>query len=332
MKDLLTAITILILTLIACKNGEEQKASFENFIGQLKDTLFLSQDLKIINIYKDQLAIYNSYLKTQDSIDLRNQLAVLYEKHPNIWGESGCLSWSEQELIAFNEDNAVNYYDSIKAKAKHLIENNIDSVLSDIFTGVSEYSGHPIKGQYYPYFMHYDSDWFDMGGCDINTMQINLNHSSLGLNGIIEIFPHELNHQIYEVTSENDENYATLLWGIIDEGFATYFERSYNNSDVLSALKMNEEDYKWCLDHEQEIYQKAKPLFFSTNMEDEQKLRGNQGNYLIEGAPARLNYFLGYRIVEQYVKVNGSESWRDVYTTPVMDILSKSKYESSMEN
>ena len=297
---------------LSCKNVNENVDSNTSKINKIKDTLNLSEELRIINVYKDQLKAYIACKSSNDSVKLKNDLEKLYYSHPTLWGEQGCFNWSQKEFVAFNKENATKHYDSIKAKALNLIENNIDSVLSDIFTGVSHYSGHPIKGQYYAYFMHYESDWFDMGGCDINTMQINLSNTRLDLNGIIEIFPHELNHQIYEVTSANDENFGTLLWGIIDEGFATYFEQSYNKSDMLSALKMTEEDYNWCLDHEKEIYEKAKPLFFSTEMEDEQKLRGNQGNYLIEGAPARLNYFLGYRIVEQYVKVNGIESWWDI--------------------
>lgn len=327
-----TAIVLLALILSACKNGEEHIDSFEDSINRIQETLVLSRDLNIINIYKNQLQTYNTYQKTKDSIVLSNQLETLYKKHPALWGENGCFNWSQEEFVAFNKDNARQHYDAFKTRAVNLIENNIDSVLSDTFTGVSKYSGHLIKGQYYAYFMHNDSDWFDMGGCDINTMQINLSNTRLDLNGIIEIFPHELNHQIYEVTSANDENYGTLLWGIIDEGFATYFEQSYNKSDLLSALKMTQEDYNWCLEHEKEIYKEAKPLFLSTDMEDEQKLRGNQGKYLIEGAPARLNYFLGYHIIEQYVKVNGSESWRDVYSTPIIEVLRKSEYGRLVEN
>ena len=75
---------------------------------------------------------------------------------------------------------------------------------------------------------------------------------------------------------------------------------------------------------------RAKQLFLSTNMEDEQKLRGNQGKYLIKGAPHRLNYFLGYRIINKYVEVNGVDSWRDLYTKPVIDVLLESNYETPL--
>jgi len=288
--------------------------------------------LDLINIYKDQLFVYTNFKESKDTLKLQKDLGALYAKYLGPWGPDGCFVWSEKEFIEFNEANMFNHYHSIKKRALHLIENDIDSILSRIFIKVSEYSGYSIEGTYYIYFMPKEMQGFDMGGCDINTMQINLNNENLTIDGIAKTFPHELNHQIFELSSTEDKHYGTVLWGIIDEGFATYFEKNFNNTSLLYSLNFTDLDFEWCLTNEKYIYQEAKLLFLSTDMEDEQRLRGNQGKYLIKGAPSRLNYFLGYRIIEQYVKVNGKSSWKDVYTTSVMELLVKSHYEKFLDN
>ena len=52
----------------------------------------------------------------------------------------------------------------------------------------------------------------------------------------------------------------------------------------------------------------------------------NDKYHLFPDAPKTLNYWLGFRIVEAYVKKHGKESWKDIYTKPISEIYRQSGY------
>jgi uncharacterized protein YjaZ len=42
------------------------------------------------------------------------------------------------------------------------------------------------------------------------------------------------------------------------------------------------------------------------------------------GAPGKVGYYLGYRIVEEYVRRRGPDAWRELYDLPLAEILARS--------
>ena len=253
-KYIQVALVLLAVIVLACDKKQEELDQLIKWAVQTDDTLYLSEDLILVNIYKDQISHYDDFKNSMDTIKLVEDLGSLYVKYMGPWGPDGCFVWSEEEFIKFNQVNAFRHYESIHSQVSNLYMGNVDSILSRTFNRVSEFSSYSIQGKYHLYFMPQEMEGFDMGGCDINTMQVNLSNQNLDIDEVQRLFPHELNHQIYEVSSENDPNYGTVLWGIIDEGFATYFEKIFNSSDELASLQFNEEDYQWCLENESEIY------------------------------------------------------------------------------
>lgn len=88
---------------------------------------------------------------------------------------------------------------------------------------------------------------------------------------------------------------------------------------------MSEQDWEWYLKNEKELYLKLKP-YFEDESGDNPLLR-NEQHKLFPNAPKSLNYWLGFRIIESYVKQNGDDSWKDIYEMNVPEVLDKSCYE-----
>ena len=88
---------------------------------------------------------------------------------------------------------------------------------------------------------------------------------------------------------------------------------------------MSEDDWNWYLENEKRIYNTLKPYFNDTSG-DNPLLRNDNYNLFPE-APKTLYYWLGFRIVESYIKTYGENSWMDIYQMNVQEVLDKSKYE-----
>lgn len=326
MKWTLPFFIFFVLT-VSCKNKSEKLKSQGNYevnFNETKDTLDFG-DFKVYNIYKSQVLTYLQLKDEKDSVKIANQIINnLLKPYPAIF--KNCFSFSEPDFISWNKNYIIN--DSLIKKRIELIRKiNLDAIIEKNYKSVSKLSGYKPTGAWYAYFFGFP-DMCDMCGCDLYSMQLNLAYPELTKDYFNYLFPHELNHNIYDLTNGNDPDSKTVLWDIINEGFATYFSKKHSNLSIMQAFTpYKENDYEWCLQNEKKIFEKAKPILFSINGDDFDDLGTADRNTFIKDSPGKLGYFIGYRIIEEYVKKHGSDSWKDVYTLPVKKLLTESEYE-----
>lgn len=139
--------------------------------------------------------------------------------------------------------------------------------------------------------------------------------------------PHEMNHISFGRGHAADPDAGNLLSSIIAEGFASWYADLYWGAEVsaAAALGYSEAEWIWALEHERLLWQAAEPLLKSRDRSVHDRFRAARARIVPEG-PGKAGYFLGYRIVDAYVKRHGDDSWRRLFTLPVAQILRESGY------
>lgn len=122
---------------------------------------------------------------------------------------------------------------------------------------------------------------------------------------------------------------VSLLDYIAADGKLVYFmTRVLPDADMEHILGFSREEYLWCRAHEKEIWQYVvrQNLLFGT---DPFQFRYfvNEGpfNPLLPGAPARLSQFIGWRIVERYIRKTEAD-FPSLLTCPPRELLRLSGY------
>jgi uncharacterized protein YjaZ len=139
------------------------------------------------------------------------------------------------------------------------------------------------------------------------------------------MFPHEITHQIY--SNVNRHHDTTALGSIIGEGFAVYMNQLFwkDKFSLAANLGFTEAELATA-DKQAGIIKK----FFDDNKlvtgRDEINKFRSRGYRLNEELPGAIGYYIGYRIIEQYVKKHGKDAWKDVFTKSPKEILSLSGY------
>jgi uncharacterized protein YjaZ len=91
------------------------------------------------------------------------------------------------------------------------------------------------------------------------------------------------------------------------------------------ALGYSEAEWQWALAHEAELWAAAQPLLSSRERAVHDRFRSANTRIIAEG-PRKVGYFLGYRIVDAYVKRHGTSSWQMLFELPMAKILQDSGY------
>jgi len=295
----------------------------ERIFSSQKDEMVhvsIGDSLYLTKVYIDQNSIIENYRATEDSLWLKRAIDTLFKKYYPAWND--CFNYPTEDLFEFHKEYAISNDTAFGGRISILQENSIDSISAEIVEKVGEISGFRPSGEHYMVYM-FDTDEFNMGGCDKNLMYINMNNKDFSIQWFKRVFPHELNHQVYEETLPS-ANHDMVLWSIIDEGLSTYFENKMNQSSMAESIFISEDELKWCFENEKEIFEKTLPILYSTERKDEMSLRNKKG--LMADSPGQLNYFLGFRIIEKYVEKYGEDSWKDIYVTPVEEVFIKSGY------
>ena len=175
------------------------------------------------------------------------------------------------------------------------------------------------------WFIVYGPGWTNLGGLGGGRMVLDV----LGLptsdpiGDVRFVMPHELNHLLFS----RPEASGSLLYRMIDEGFASFVADEYWGAGLspADALGYTEDQWRWAVEHETALWQQALPNLASTDRKILDRFSAvNQ--HVIEGAPGKIGYFLGYRIVEDFVRRNGSLSWRKLYEMPLDDLVSATRF------
>ena len=99
-----------------------------------------------------------------------------------------------------------------------------------------------------------------------------------------------------------------------------FYGKKYALADYLQHGPV---ELKYCMENDSMIFRKLEPFLF-TNSPDHARALANRGEKIFKDGPGAIGYYVGYRICSEYVKRNGKESWKDIYTLPVTTVFSKS--------
>ena len=133
-----------------------------------------------------------------------------------------------------------------------------------------------------------------------------------------------MNHQIYENTCKINSD--IVLHRILDEGFATYVSYIFHDKKIPKAdeLHYTQKEFNVCEKNDTNLIN-----FLKENFEkNDSGLARNFANRTFkfnENLPGGIGYYLGFRIVEEYVKNNGKNSWKEIYKLTPEETLKKSK-------
>ncbi|MFD1187696.1 DUF2268 domain-containing putative Zn-dependent protease [Pontibacter rugosus] len=267
----------------------------------------------------------------------------VYKRHQKLWDGCYAMIFGEENAEKFNTQkgmadwNRKLYQENrnfMELRVRELLQQNIDSVLAESLKGFTTIiDKHKPKAKISIVFAPLQG--LSIGGCDQYMFALDLMDTEHDLSRVVtEGLPHEINHLAYEPTRVNDPDRYTALLNTIDEGLSCYYTYKYFDGELTrnrAVENMTEDEWAWYMQHEKEIFTKAKPyLFVSSETQTPYSCSCgmHRGEKLFEDAPKTICYWLGFRIIEFYEKNNGAGSWKEVYELPVRDVLVKSGYEA----
>jgi hypothetical protein len=292
-------------------------------------------DIVIHNLFKSQLLAHREIGK-YDSLMIVDDV---YKAHKQLWDNCYGMIFGPDNASKFNTAtgmiawNRTLYPENktlFNSKARELLAMNLDSILTINLRKFNKMVHYKPKAVISILFTPVQGIGF--GGCNAEQFALELNYKNNDLDYTINKgIPHELNHLAYEPNRMKDPKHETALAQTIDEGFACYFTWVFFDGTISkhqAVENMSEADWKWYVVHEKEIFQKVKKYFDTTA---ENPLLENNKFKLFPDAPKTLFYWLGFRIIEAYVKNNGTNSWKDIYNLPSAEILKRSGYGNQFE-
>jgi hypothetical protein len=203
----------------------------------------------------------------------------------------------------------------------------VGSLITETTRRMEQLTGRRACGEW---FITYGPGWTNLGGLGNGRMVLDI----LGLpisdpiGDIRFVMPHELNHLLFEQAPRREPR-GSLLYRMIDEGFATFIADEYWGAGLspAEALGYTAEQWAWAVDNERTLWSEAQTHLESTDRRILDRFSA-AGQPVIPGAPGKIGYFLGYRIVEDFVRQNGPQSWRKVYEIPLADLVSAGRFAS----
>ncbi|MEQ9404679.1 MAG: DUF2268 domain-containing putative Zn-dependent protease [Cyclobacteriaceae bacterium] len=256
-----------------------------------------------------------------EPLEIRNSILIdsIFRPNQHLWNgylgnESDFNDWLSN--VAFAE------LDSYNLKAEKINLQQLNSQFFETASLMEEFTKHNSKGKWYIFF---GPKWTNLGGFADGTMFIDLAfESNKSLEDITIFLPHEINHQIYSNTTDRNDN--AVLHRILDEGFACYVSHLFHNGETTIAeeLGYSESEYIMSVENENEVMELLRTNYRS-NDENLSRMFAARSYRFSENFPAAIGYFIGYRIVEEFVKRNGKESWKRIYDISPEEVLKESR-------
>lgn len=277
----------------------------------------LNNEFSVIDLGTTQISTFADIKERKP----QNQNEILVEKiyvpNKELW--EGYIG-DEHAFLKWTNEKALVQEDSWKENKK-VNSRVLSDELKKYAREMSAFTGYKPKGKWY---LLYGPAFTDLGGLSGGIMLIDLaNKVNINNDVIINLYPHELNHQIYSATKPPTEK--IVLDRIIDEGFATYVSYIFHEKKYTKAseLKYSEEEFQYCISNEDKLKGLLKKYYLSG---DEKQSRdfANRNFKIGEKYPGAIGYYLGFRIVEEFVKRNGEDSWKKIYTMKPIEVLEQS--------
>lgn len=178
------------------------------------------------------------------------------------------------------------------------------------------------------WFVVFGPGWANLGGLSTGMMLVDFfGMGTAAAQNFRYTMPHEVQHLVFGAFHRDDPDGGTVLGSIIGEGFATWFAWLFwkGEQSPAAALGYSENELKRALEHEGQIWARARTELTSRERDVQQRYRA-AGTRMWRGGPGKIGYFIGYRIVEAHVAKHGPDSWRQLYDLPLARILEESGY------
>lgn len=334
MKNYILVLSLGFTFLFSCSltrdSVRSKPFSLIDSLNAVSDSIKV-EGITIHNLFKGQILAHREVGTYDSAMILRD----VYLPHKQLWDKCYGMIFGPNNASKFDNSagmvawNKTLYQENkslFDSKARELLAMNLDSILKANLTKFNKMAGYKPTAIISIVFTPIQGIGF--GGCNAEEFALELNYENNDLNYTINKgIPHELNHLAYEPNRMKDPKHETALAQTIDEGFACYFTWAFFDGTISkceAVENMSEAEWKWYIAHEKEIFQKVKIYFDETG---ENPLLNNNKFKLFPDAPKTLFYWLGFRIIETYVKKNGQDSWKDIYKLTSEDIYKRSGYE-----
>lgn len=336
MKQILLLFASAFLFVISsCKTkletADNAVLTFYEKLKKIPDSVTVN-NITILNLFKYQILAH-----TNSRYDSTLILEKVYKPHKELWNNCYGMIFGEENASKFNTANGMiawnkSLYPNNKAffedRTSELLEVNLNSALKKNLNKFGDLV--PYKPEARISILFTPVQGIGFGGCSSDQFCFELNNVDYDVAYTVEKgIPHELNHLAYEPLRKNDPSEGTALFLTIDEGFACYFTWLFFDKKITkyeAVENMTEKDWRWFSDHEKKIFNSLK-RYFNDKSGDNPLLR-NEKHKVFPDAPKSLYYWLGFRIIESYIKTNGENSWKAIYQTNVREVLDKSGYEA----
>ncbi|MEQ8706433.1 MAG: DUF2268 domain-containing putative Zn-dependent protease [Phaeodactylibacter sp.] len=313
---------LFLFCLMSCNQTHtHKKDTITEPSNQYSQYIFPIGDASVTLLYKLQRQIAST---SYDSLQLRKIIIdSIYIPNERLF--SYCLGY-DKKTFADKYASALNQKsDSLIQLTKTFEKIHLDTIIINTMKVIAEKFVYKFEGKYVIGF--FEDAGCIMCGCDNTTMLGNTYNSYYkNPNPLKVVIAHEVNHNFFETAKKADPDNNTLLYNAIDEGFANLFSMKMMDVDKLTAFNMTKDEYNWLENNEPELKEEFRKVIFSTKEEDWNPYSEKIPNRILEGSPGDIGYFLGYRIIEEWLKKNDSKKWEDVYSTPVRQILRESEY------
>lgn len=271
-----------------------------------------NKKIEVIDIAEKQIKLLK---KNEDDKII---LSTIYTPHKELW--NGYLG-NENDFIKWMNEKRNKKISTLNTNQK-VNPKYLSKKLKRFSRKMYQFTGFKPDGNWY---IIYGPAWTNLGGLSTGEMILDLSHKQNSTNEkIIKLYPHELNHQIYFYTKPKSEKIA--LDRILDEGFASYVSYLFHNQKytIAEELGYSEKEYQYCVDNEKILIGLLKKYYLDENESVSRSLADR--NYKVgKEFPGAIAYYLGFKIVENYVSLNGKDSWKDIYKMNPLEVLEKSK-------
>ncbi len=273
--------------------------------------------VEIVDFSARQLRLMEAWQASPGAQRDSVMLDSLYRPYEHLW--SGYLGQPADFLDWLNQEG-YNGLEAFRSRARALDLQKLGGYFRETAIAMAAFTGHTPQGRWYIFF---GPQWTNLGGFGDGTMLIDLAHPENGNTAAISaFFPHELNHQIYAATQPQGK---AVLRRIVDEGFACYVAYRFRQGVVskAEALGYTEEAFDYCREQEASLLGLLRQFAASTDPEVSDSF-ADRGVHLSEGYPGAIGYYLGFRMVEEFVARNGADSWKEIYEVSPETVLERS--------
>lgn len=285
----------------------------------LCNIVFSQNTLKLIDISQTQIRVMQD-CKDLDSLKSSKIFKdSIYEPFKEFWegylGNSDAVAeWMngamkilpefEKKNSLINGKKLINQFRTVERKMKLL-------------------TGYKPVGKWYIVF---GPAWTDLGSLGNFAMLIDLSHqSNISNEKIMKMFPHELTHQI--MTNNNKNRDTTAISSIIGEGFAVWVNKKYwgTKYSIAENLGYTEKEFQLCEKYLETIKKYLVDNKYSPDKEVIDTFR-NRSTTLNKDLPGAIGYYIGYKIIENYVAKFGMNAWKDIFVKSPKEIYELSGF------